>query len=459
VKAFKHLGNEVRTKDRSPVFYRRGVCALAALLAALCIMPAGCGDSDHGIGSERDASGVPGDTSDAGGSGGKNGKGGIGGNAGNGDEGGAVIGDSVDGGSDAGVAGGSSPVDCPDPGALLPEGACQNKIAGIHAFKIAADVVWTNSSAGTPGWFMTTYPGRGKLSYYMMVTIPEVCNDGTFKAEVRPCGVEIPPLLGALLEEAYDLRVPGESFDSNPEIPAQEVKGSTTGFTPGKKISIPPVTSLLGISLPSTDADWPTVDEVAGSTFTCLGGKSGSDCFPDIDHDGHPGLTAKFVNDGAMAADTGCGASGTGPCPRSAFPLSRDISALQSTGSRAAEAYLGFRVTASGSVAINDNCNDGKGEGAIKNFDLRSWSCWRTEPIHDMWETMPTTPKCDAVQALFMDWHLPEYQPLVKDEAPESGLGLSDDSPSQGALSSFVRLGGPDETFTCADVRAAQFPK
>jgi hypothetical protein len=58
-----------------------------------------------------------------------------------------------------------------------------------------------------------------------------------------------------------------------------------------------------------------------------------------------------------------------------------------------------------------------------------------------------------------MDENLPQYKVLAKGERPPSALGIPDDSPSVGAVSSFVRLGAPGDTVSCEQVRQAAFPE
>src|SRR5262249_23083898 len=129
---------------------------------------------------------------------------------------------------------------------------------------------------------------------YLRGKVTEVCDDGTGKVVVHPCGTTLPPIFADVAAGVVQITFPDALWDA-PMIPDYNTT-LTTGFAPGDTLALAKAAGLVGISLTAEDATWPTPAQTA--TITCKDGKSKADCFPDMDGDGKPGITVKMKTDG-----------------------------------------------------------------------------------------------------------------------------------------------------------------
>jgi len=339
------------------------------------------------------------------------------------------------------------------------DGTCGDKAAGVYGFRLDMDVFWTP----LPDLLLTstTDPGRGRLRVYVQANIARLNEDGSFEAEIHPCGIELPIILSTALCDYYKPEVPESIWDS---VAPDTVQGRFTGFDPGSAIEIPLTSYLYGIELDDPDATWPTA---AGTgTFSCASG-TGSDCFPDYDGDGEKGLTIIFGKIGDRGGDT----CGTGYWEYSTVPLSLDLAALAGGAARADQMYMGARLRASLGGTIDSDCESGAGKAEASAFEIRLEGCrWEEGTVDSFGNRAGPDQPCDANQAVFLDLHLPVYIPLKEGEIRPAtfnsmdlftldllGLFETDVTPSEGATSAFVRVADPGTAVTCDQIRSAAY--
>ena len=338
-------------------------------------------------------------------------------------------------------------------------GTCGDKAAGVYGFRLDMDVFWTP----LPDLLLTstTDPGRGRLRVYVQANIARLNEDGSFEAEIHPCGIELPIILSTALCDYYKPEVPESIWDS---VAPDTVQGRFTGFDPGSAIEIPLTSYLYGIELDDPDATWPTAAETG--TFSCASG-TGSDCFPDYDGDGEKGLTIIFGKIGDRGGDT----CGTGYWEYSTVPLSLDLAALAGGAARADQMYIGARFGASLGGTIDSDCESGAGKAEASAFEIRLEGCrWEEGTVDSFGNRAGPDQPCDANQAVFLDLHLPVYIPLKEGEIRPAtfnsmdlftldllGLFETDVTPSEGATSAFVRVADPGTAVTCDQIRSAAY--
>jgi hypothetical protein len=363
--------------------------------------------------------------------------------------------------STAGTGGAPPNTDCSMAGPALPDGECRDKAEGIYALKTVLDVWWHDEkNAASP----IVNPGRGTITIYLMGDLGNVCDDGRGVGDMRACGAELPAFAADITCDAYQLEFDDATWDQ-PDMPHFTTTGSTDGFGVGDVLSIAQVAGLVGIKV---DGTFPTSADTG--TFACEGGMhTGIDCFPDSDGDQHPGITV-HLKTGGQFMPSGCGGGST-PYTYRGSPTSLNPLAAGGSGAgvRALEVHVGLSTTLGGSGTIAAGCESGAGsadapEDAIKS---RVASC-KIDPA-SLGALDPAHPDnaCTAAEAQFVDDNVPVYHVLqVGEMPPADGLhwpaGLAGQTlpadASVGPLSSVVRLGDRGMNFTCADVRAAQFP-
>lgn len=346
---------------------------------------------------------------------------------------------------------------CSDDGTSLPGGPCEdNAEPGVFAIRLDIPVYWMPKSLLG---IEVVDSGRGVFRYYGKVVSGDICENGEYAGSLYTCGLQLPTFFSTLLCEAYETEFPNAAWDRDIEpIP---VIGSITGYAPGDVISMNPMDIVFGIDLKDSRDKWPSADEAF--TFTCPSG-SGKECFPDYDLDDKPGIT--LISKGAEndnATEDGCidASGGNKPFKRAYIPLSADVDVLTGGGARANEMYIGFQmINAGGEGEIGNDCKSGSGAGSGDEINARAAGCQVKEGSPDLLGNPagPNTP-CGDEQANFFDNQMPVFVPLNKGEAPPAELNLQDNSVSEGAIASIVRLGNADQSYSCADIRNAPFPE
>jgi hypothetical protein len=317
------------------------------------------------------------------------------------------------------------------------DGMCKSKAPGVYAMKVDVDVWYMDEINGS-----LFDPGRGKVTIYFRNTLRDVCEDGTMgKVDAHPCGTRIPALYTSLGGNGVIQIVFPDDLWDKPGVPTYMTTGSTTGFDPGATLTIDKSVGLLGVELSAVDAMWPTWEQTP--TFECMGGKKGPQCFPDVDGDGKPGFAVTMQTTGTPPTP-GYG-SGWKYIPAPTDPLA----ALSGDGTT--NVNIGLRTRVGGSGMISADCNSGMGSAMADDFESRVNDCTKVGGT-----------ACSSMEAGFVDQNTPLFHVLAAGATPPSkwmsaAMMGTDASASKGPLSTVVRLGDIDKTFTCADVRAA-FP-
>lgn len=344
----------------------------------------------------------------------------------------------------------TSNLDCSAAGPAK-SGMCMDKATGVFAVRTEVDVWYTDE---VQPMNPLLDPGRGKLTIWFRGEIQGVCEDGSNGVAImHPCGTILPPLYSDLAAGVVQITFPDELWEKS-GIPDYTTVGSTTGFEPGEMLNIAKTAGLLGIKLTDVNASWPSYENTA--TFDC-GGMSGEACFPDQDEDGNPGVTVSMNSATGAAPNPGYMPTAGGEWKYIPAPVALD----PDTSNGAADAYIGLRTRLGGSGTISADCSSGVGTGDVDDFESRVYNCKRVDGT-----------ECTVDEASFVDQNTPIFHVLKKDEvppldkwqfyrllAPSAELNmLRNTLPSEGPITSVVRLGDVGQQFSCADVRNAAYP-
>ncbi len=325
---------------------------------------------------------------------------------------------------------------CPTNSGLLPGGTCEP--TGVFGLRETVDVAWGGRS--TPLGYITDN-GRGRILVDLKLTINQVNPNGSFTAEVTPCGINLPPFFSSVLCEVYQPVFPREMWES-PRMRKLTANGRYSCNRPGCAMQLDPMTELIGIDLDNPGGFWPLATET--SMVQCTAG-SGAPCFLDHDGDSHPGVTIKMFTMGSNPANQVCAAG----YPFRNPPLTSGTFMIASgVAPRAAELYLGTRLRIAGQGALTDSCRQRVGKGAAQGFDSRAIGCGVQAPAGQ---------DCDSSQQMFMDLNLPIYYVLNEGQMPDPKLDLPDKSTSTGTTFAVTRLGGAHDAVSCADVHTASY--
>jgi hypothetical protein len=373
--------------------------------------------------------------------------------------------DGADGSTPAGGTGGSTapvPVDCTTAGAALPDGECKEKAEGIYAVRTTLDVWWHDErNAAAP----IADPGRDKIVIYMMADLKDVCGDGHGTGVIRACGSELPAFTSDIACDAYQLEFDDAIWD-HPYMPTFTTGRSSDGFDVGSTLNVAQVVALIGIRIDGET--FPTSADTG--SFACDNGMHmGLDCFPDQDGDTELGISVKLKRGGVLKM--GCGGDANTPYTYRGAPTTLDplVAGGSGSGIRAVEAHIGLSTTLGGSATIAEGCESGAGVATAPEIAIKSRvATCKVDPASlPAGDTMHANNACTGMEATFLDVNVPSYHVLQANETPPASglhwpLGLAgqtlDPTPSPGPLNSMVRLGDRGMPFTCADVRAAQFP-
>lgn len=332
------------------------------------------------------------------------------------------------------------------------EGMCKEQAEGVYAIKTVIDVWWVDDTSPP-----LVDPGRDTITVFLMGELSDVCEDATGGVgKMKGCGTLLPVFKSDANCDGFAIEFPDAMWDE-PTMPTFNTSGNATGFEPGDVLTLGLTTGLVGIDLDDPNIEWPSAME-AGN-ISCPAG-TGAECFPDHDNDGKPGITIRMGRIGEELTPDGCGGFNLPFVIRGA-PLDT-LGALDDNGVKAAFMQIGLRTRIGGGGAIGADCTTGTGESQAEYLDSRVVGCVTSDGAD-----------CLPAQSAFVDESAPFYNILKKGEAPSmtdprtgvmvevpatQGGGPLDQTPSEGALSSLVRLGDLGGAFSCADVRNAAFP-
>lgn len=314
---------------------------------------------------------------------------------------------------------------------------CDDNPNGVFGVRFDLDVYWSDEMNASSPLFD---PGRGTITLYARAQIRDVDAGGDGRAEMRLCGMRLPPLFADTNGTVTQLIAPDALWDS-PEIPSTAGSVQSAERDPAL-LTTSPIMQTIGIELSENDAAWPTFDQTP--FVTCPNGE-GEDCFPDEDSDGRPGITVWTRLGGPLPDAPYLRAGGW---HYDALPTEPGV---QYPGGGASAIYLGLRTTLATSLATGKNCARAPAEAQAHDITLRALDCVTQQG------------PCTVTGATFVDRNLPSFRVLQPGEAPppswkhlrrEADQNLNRD-PSSGPLSRSVRLSDDTDPIGCSEVRCA----
>jgi hypothetical protein len=254
----------------------------------------------------------------------------------------------------------------PGPGGTGSDDPCPenpNKYA-LTANHIIAQISWP-ANTGVEG-------GSGTLHVWTMTELHwDAKNpDGTVPVTgtVQPCGSVIPALTKSALAGGGQVQtvIPDDVWDA-PSMPQFEATGVLGGFGPGSAVTMEPVASLVGASLPDpANSPWPA---------------NGKDIVGvDHDGDGQPGILARPRTDAGFAA------------PPVSF-----LGAIDPNAPRASELYLATRTMVK-LDGTRDTCDSASGPAQVLKFESHVIGCRRNDGA-----------VCNTDEATFIDSNQPTF--------------------------------------------------
>jgi hypothetical protein len=317
-------------------------------------------------------------------------------------------------------------------GASTPgDGSCDRQLTGWYALAYDLDVVYQDEAAGdNPAYD----PGRGQLRLMFKAALRGTCPDEPpALTALQLCGLTLPPLTSAADGDWQALTIPTEAWD-RPTQPAFE-----TRVRASDDMKVEPTRILLGIEPQAQGSDWPTFEDTA--SFDCGQQRQGSDCFPDHDGDGEPGITVELPQPAAAVDCAGWHLAGV-----------RADGAPWGGRPRASRLFLGLRTQLQGNFVFGADCERGLGAADADDVALRVLDC-----------ELEDGARCNAPQATFVDQHAPVFHVLHVGDDPSSRMqpraaslqSALDLRPSQGGSLTAERLAPVEGSVSCQEVRSA----
>lgn len=332
-------------------------------------------------------------------------------------------------------------------------------LRGIYGGQVTVEAWWGGRSEWG-GLVALVDAGRATLLLNIMYFIKSVESDGTIVASAKTCNIELPSFYTSIICEAYQPVFPVRVWDS-PANPSFTVTGNATCTKPGCTVHTDTLPALLGVKLDDPFGDWPDASETPD--LSCEEG-TGSDCFPDHDDDGYPGITVDLLTEGKPPLSSGCLKLGIFPAEIEyrAAPLAADPNIIvDNPVSRTDRIHLGTRAMIGGDAVIANDCRTLKGAAVADGFQSRAISCFLQQGV-------PTgapdggvagsNTYCRREQREFMDNNLPLYNCMKQGDVPPADLtAITNRTPSNGPRMSLVKLGNIGDDITCEDVRKATY--
>jgi hypothetical protein len=266
---------------------------------------------------------------------------------------------------------------------------------------------------------------------------------GVTEAQLRLCGMRLPPAYGYARSEVTQLWVPDETWERG-AMPRFRTHARAAGPAAAPQLQLDAFPMLLGIALAEPGAIWPSFEQTP--RFACDSERSGSDCFPDHDNDGAPGFSLHVQREGEIA-DVPYPACGTW---HYAGPSADHEQWLASDDAEVTRMFVGMRTALQIFLELDETCDQGSGSAVAEDILTRVLDCDLAEGRH-----------CSAAQATNVDARAASFHVLARDEVPAANFRDSrsfvdeslDRGPSDGGSVSIRRLAEHDSD-GCADVRA-----
>lgn len=315
-----------------------------------------------------------------------------------------------------------------------PQSGCAGAVAGLYGIALDLDVVWSDEVNTTTAAYA---PGRGKISTLLIGELNGLCpGDTTGVLTVRVCDVRLPPIYVEANRGIIQLVIPHTTWE-RPDIPTYRSSVRMSRPDP-TQLSIDPITALLGIELGSSDAPWPAYSDTP--FITCASGSTGSDCFPDHDGDGEPGISLATALNGPPPSAANPRGKGWNYTPVPTDP------SLPLLGVGATTLYAGLRARFGGEVPLGSDCNGGTSAAEAGDVSLRVFDC-----------AMDDGSRCTPNGVTVVDQSMPVFHLLPVGEVPPRAWQdkTLDRGVSEGPRSTVLRLGNSGDELGCADVREA----
>ena len=276
--------------------------------------------------------------------GGDTGNGGSGGSGGDGGSGGSGAAGAAGGAGGSGAAGGGA--------------ECPTQADGTAANHIIITVSWPET--------IGLEAGEGEMHVWTKADLTFDGNDVSGTAE--PCGSKIPALTKTDLAGGgmVETQIPDSVWDAA-GMPTFMVKGSISGFNVGATISMDPIASTVGLTMPDPANDpWPASPQQLETV--------------DHDGDGSPGILSVPRTDDGFSAP----------------PLDLQ-GALDPNGARADKVYVATRTIIQ-LAGTRDTCTSAKGTATVSNVDSHVVGC-----------NVKDGGPCTDTQSNFIDSNQPKF--------------------------------------------------
>jgi hypothetical protein len=311
----------------------------------------------------------------------------------------------------------TQPGDAPYAGEL----PCGDALAGSYGVRVELDVYVQDQAAASEH-----DPGRGRASLLLRADI-----DRAHEVTLQLCGLDLPARYAYASSAVTQLQLPDEIWD-RASMPAWKSR-----IVQAERLQIDAFPVLVGIALREPGDTWPRFDQTPA--FDC----GLTDCFPDHDGDGEPGLSFG-VSSEAEVEDA--------PYPACAewqprAPSTDSHAWSSSAGTDAGQLFVGLRTALQLFPRFDATCTQATGSARAADIMTRALDCELTDGQ-----------ACSPRQATVIDERAPIFHVLEAGETPPESFRDSrsfvnealDRSPSTGGQVTLRRL--PDAN--CQAVRA-----
>jgi hypothetical protein len=306
---------------------------------------------------------------------------------------------------------------------------CGAALAGSYGVRVELDVyVQDEASASEHD------PGRGRASVLLRAEIDRARDDASAEVTLQLCGLDLPARFAYASSSVTQLQLPNEIWDRS-SMPVWKSRMHAEN----DQLQLEAFPVLLGIALREPGDAWPSFDQTPA--FDC----GMTECFPDHDGDGQPGLSFGVQTQGDVD---------DAPYPACAdWQLrapSTDNHAWSSTADTdASELLVGLRTALQLSPRFDATCTQADGYARAADIMTRALAC-------ELTDGQP----CSPGQATVIDERAPIFHVLEAGETPPESFRDSrsfvnealDRSPSAGGQVTLRRL--PDAAANCKAVRA-----
>jgi hypothetical protein len=306
---------------------------------------------------------------------------------------------------------------------------CGDALAGSYGVRVELDVYVEDRASDSEH-----DPGRGLANLLLWAEIERVHDAVSAEVTMRLCGLDLPARYAYVSSGVTQLQLSNDVWD-RPSMPVW--KSHIHVDSDGLQLDAFPV--LLGIALREPGDAWPDADQTLA--FDC----GMTECFPDHDADGEPGISFGVQTQGDVD---------DAPYPACAdwqlrAPSTDDHAWWSSADSGAHRLFVGLRTALQLFPHFDAKCELANGRARAADIMTRALDC-------ELTDGQP----CSARQATVIDQRAPVFHVLEAGEAPPESFRDSrsfvnealDRRPSAGGQVTLQRLS--DFAGNCEAVRA-----